>query len=57
MSTELATRNGTQIMERVLAVGDLNQLQPAERVSYYNAVCESVGVNPLTRPFEYIVLN
>lgn len=45
------------IMERVLMVGDLGQLQPGERVRYYNAVCESVGLNPLTRPFDYIKLS
>jgi hypothetical protein len=26
-------------------------------VSYYNRVCESLGLNPLTRPFEYITLS
>jgi hypothetical protein len=45
------------IVERVLIHGDLRQLTPAQKVSYYNRVCESVGLNPLTKPFEYIVLN
>jgi hypothetical protein len=45
------------IIERVMAVGDLSRLQPAERVSYYVAVCRSVGLNPLTKPFDYINLN
>lgn len=45
------------IMERVLMVGDLGRLQPQERARYYNAVCESVGLNPLTRPFDYIKLS
>jgi hypothetical protein len=45
------------IMERVIAAGDLSRLQPAERVSYYIAVCRSVGLNPLTKPFDYIQLN
>ena len=27
-----------------------------QRVSYYAAVCESVGLNPLTKPFEYLTL-
>lgn len=57
MSTEIQKRDGAAIMERVIAVGDLAQLQPQERVTYYNAVCESVGLNPLTRPFEFIELN
>lgn len=45
------------IIERVIAVGDLSRMQPHERVAYYVAVCRSVGLNPLTRPFEYINLN
>jgi hypothetical protein len=43
--------------ERVLLDADLSQLSPAQRVSYYLKVCELLGLNPLTRPFEYIVLN
>jgi len=43
--------------ERVLIDGDLSQLSPEDRVKYYNAVCNSVGLNPLTKPFEYIKLN
>jgi hypothetical protein len=44
-------------MERVLIMGDLAMLKPEERLNYYKAVCESVGLNPLTRPLEYITLN
>jgi hypothetical protein len=45
------------ILQSVLIKGNLAKLTPQERVNYYNAVCESVGLNPLTRPFDYIVLN
>ena len=44
-------------MEMVIAAGDLKDLTPDQRNRYYLAVCESLRVNPLTRPFEYIVLN
>lgn len=44
-------------IERVLMMGDLSKLTPDQRVSYYNATCKSLGLNPLTRPFDYIVLN
>lgn len=44
------------IIERVVIVGDLKELRPAERVAYYRQVCESVGLNPLTKPFDYINL-
>lgn len=45
------------IIERLIAVGDLSKLTAAERSQYYAKVCESVGLNPFTRPFEYITLN
>lgn len=43
-------------IERVLIQGNLAELKPEERVQYYNKVCESVGLNPLTKPFDYITL-
>jgi hypothetical protein len=44
-------------MEQVLLGGDLKSLSPEQRVSYYRRVCESLGLNPLTKPFDYITLN
>lgn len=44
-------------IERVLLHGDLRQLTPKQKVAYYGKVCESLGLNPLTQPFAYIVLN
>jgi len=52
--SELAVSN---IVESVVIGGDLSKLSPEQRVSYYKAVCESIGLNPLTRPFDYITLN
>lgn len=45
------------LLENVIIKGDLAVLQPEERVQYYRAVCDSVGINPLSRPFDYLVLN
>lgn len=54
----LATRDDqAAIMERVLVAGDLGKLSPADRVRYYTETCRSLGLNPLTRPFDYITLN
>ncbi len=44
-------------IEKVLIQGDLASLSMNERISYYNSVCKSLGINPLTKPFEYIKLN
>ena len=49
--------DSAEIMEQVIIKGDLSKLTPQERTTYYMKVCESVGLNPLTRPFEYILLN
>ena len=40
-----------------LLLGDLSKLTTTERVAYITRVCESLGLNPLTKPFEYILLN
>lgn len=44
-------------IEKALIEGDLSKLTPEQRVQYYLRVCESMGLNPFTRPFDYIVLN
>jgi len=44
-------------VEAALITGDLSKLGSAERVQYYRAVCQSLGLNHLTRPFSYIVFN
>jgi hypothetical protein len=45
------------VLERALVSGDLAGLSESQRLDYYRAVCESLGLNPLTRPFEYLKLN
>lgn len=54
--TTLGTNAGT-IMEEVVAKGDLKELSPEQRATYYTNVCKSMGLNPFTKPFEYITLN
>ena len=58
MTTELATAGPlTANIEKVLLEGDLKPLTPQERLHYYNAICASLGLNPITKPFAYIALN
>jgi hypothetical protein len=52
-----AQQLGAASLEQVLIGGDLSKLSAADRVMYYKAVCDSVKLNPLTKPFEYITLN
>ena len=56
MSTDLVKASPADI-EKVIIGGDLSKLSPQERTSYYMSVCESLILNPLTKPFEYINLN
>ena len=61
MSNAIAQRpqNGVanDVIEQVIIQGDLAQLTPEQRVTYYSRVCETVGLNPYTKPFDYIRLN
>jgi hypothetical protein len=45
------------VVQQVLLKGDLSKLSPEQMINYYGSVCESVGLNPLTKPFEFILLN
>ena len=51
------TAAGTAAMEAYVAAGDIGKLTAPQRVSLYRAVCESLGLNPLTLPFQYLVLS
>lgn len=54
--TDVVTRQDA-VLEDVVVQGDLSKLTPAQRTAYYMQVCKSLGLNPLTKPFAYIVLN
>ena len=55
--SNLAQKTDSQIIESVLIEGNLKDLTPDQRLQYYNKLCASLQLNPLTKPFEYIVLN
>lgn len=58
-STALAERPqlDAKAIEQVLLGSDLSKLSADQRLNYYNQVCQSLGLNPLTKPFAYITLN
>jgi hypothetical protein len=52
----LAPRNTTQAaIERAILTGNLQSLTEIERLQYNFALCRSLGLNPLTRPIDYIL--
>lgn len=57
MSTELASIDKAAIIEQVVVNGDLSKLEAPQRVAYYRQVCESLGLNPFTKPFDYLQLS
>ncbi len=57
MGTELTVVKQADAIESALIGGDLSKLNLNDRLNYYNQVCESLGLNPLTQPFSYITLN
>jgi hypothetical protein len=56
-SNAIERADPAQVLERVIISGDLSVLTPAERVNYYNEVCRSLGLNPYTKPLDYLKLN
>ena len=55
MSAVITTPN-IQKIEELLVTGNLDQFSPAEKVAYINKLCENMGLNPLTKPFEFLRL-
>lgn len=51
------TRTQPDAVESALVDGDLSRLSVQERIAYYRSTCESLGLNPLTKPFAYLKLN
>ena len=48
---------GTKALEAYIAAGDIGKLGPEQRIALYRAVCDSMGLNPLTQPFQYLTLS
>lgn len=61
MSNETAVATAGQmapaVVEKVILNGDLSNLTAQERVAYHLQVCKHFGVDPVTKPFEYLSLD
>ena len=56
-STEImAPAADAEMLEKVLVTGDLSKLTAPQRLDYYRQVCQSMRLNPLSKPFDYINL-
>ena len=54
---DIVKNNMATAIEQVVIGGDLSKLTAEQRVTYVRTVCDSLGLNPATTPFQYIVLN
>lgn len=43
-----------KIIESLVLQGDISKMDSKQRVDYYKNFCESLGLNPLTQPFQII---
>ena len=59
MSAELATVNdvSAEVITSLVTRGDLSMLTAQQRAEYYLQLCERVGLDPATKPFDFIKLN
>jgi hypothetical protein len=44
------------ILASIVLQGDLSKLNPQQKVSYYNSLCERIGLDPATQPFKLLNL-
>lgn len=52
---DIAPKQGDMLFSLIVD-GDVSKLSPVQKVEYYSKFCESLGLNPLTKPFDYIKL-
>jgi hypothetical protein len=56
VSNQVAVKTNHEAVESALVRNDISKLNTQERISYINALCESVGLNPMTKPFAFLSL-
>ena len=53
---ELQVTDKNEIMSNLILNGDLSKMKPEQKVLYALQVCEKLGLNPETQPFQLIVM-
>jgi hypothetical protein len=43
-------------ISQLILKGDIGKLSESEQIVYYRAICTHLGLDPLTRPFDYLLL-
>jgi hypothetical protein len=56
MTTEIKTNNGItkELITNLVLHGDISKMSDEMKVQYYNQLCHSLNLNPVTKPFQII---
>ncbi len=57
MTLDQFGNNKSQELEKIILNSDLSSLSGEQRVNFYYQVCDQYGLDPFTRPFEFIKMN
>ena len=57
MTLDQFGNNKSQELEKIILNSDLSSLSGEQRVNFYYQVCAQYGLDPFTRPFEFIKMN
>lgn len=57
MSNVATVPQNDQLIHDIIVGGDISKLSPKQKTEYYLRTCQSLGLNPVTKPFDYISLN
>lgn len=59
MAQEITQKNEVSLdaLNALIINGDMSRLTAPQKLAYYHQVCDKAGLNPYTRPFDYMVLN
>lgn len=54
-ATQPRQRINAAVLKKIVLSSDLAELSADERMAYYESVCEAAGLNPLTKPFDFLM--
>ena len=48
--------NKQEIMNKIILKGDISTLSESQKLAYYGAMCDRIGIDPMTQPFQLLKL-
>ena len=55
--SNIVKQGAEDIVSNIVLKGDISGLSPDQKVSYYKSVCEKLGIDPSTQPFQLLNLS